>query len=52
MYINLARLFIILYLIKVKRAEPIGLKFVCDDHLGKVYERIKVKHVAWKNVTF
>lgn len=44
MYINLVRLFIILYPIKVK--EPIGPKFVCDDHAGKVYERLKVKHVA------
>ena len=50
MYINLVRLFIILYPIKVK--EPIGPKFVCDDHAGKVYERLKVKHVAWKKCNF
>jgi len=35
-----------MYPIKVKRTEPIGPKFVCDDHAGKVYERLKVKHVA------
>ena len=50
LYINLACLFVCLYPINVKTAEPIGPKFFVGPHvaLGKVYGQSDFKYVILK----